>query len=134
MLVVVHLLRGKGLTQVVEQRLVAPAGDGQLFFQAHVDLVRPDAAHFGMGDPGHALQFLAHAAQIDAEEVRGDERGDAALHGLLTDIGQVALHADARNRTVGIGQQALRTLVCTETQADQQQRPEQVPTGALPPG
>ena len=27
----------------VEQCLVAPTGDGQLFFQAHVDLIRPEA-------------------------------------------------------------------------------------------
>ena len=125
MFVIGQLTRGERLALVVQQCLIPPTRNRQLLFKANNHLVGPYATYFGVGDPGHLLKLGAHAFQVYGEEARCHIWGNALLHGLLADIGQITLHVDIGNRAVGIRHQALGTLVGAITQRHQQHWPEQ---------
>jgi hypothetical protein len=130
--------RREGLAESVHQARVAPARQGDVLFELHLDPVGPYPPQVDAAHPAHLLEAAARRGEVDGEEIAADavhRVGDFLAAGVL----QLAAHHDFPEREQGRAQQQLQPRVGEQQrgQAEQQvrrriQQARVIPHGSLP--
>src|SRR6266480_5080127 len=114
---------GKALAVGIDQRLVAPARERNMFLHRNLDPVGPDAAHRDAPDPWQLLDGGSNAGELDGEEIAGDAAAYGRLDLLPGGVLQAVIDLQFPDRKERRAKQELQSREREQKRGDAEEQP-----------